>query len=219
MLQDIQAVIFDMDGLMIDSEMITFKNHRTILGDMGYDLTFDIFKQTIGLRNADARIFYAKIYNNDTIDFDQLRSESIRMYLEIINNEGVPTKDGLFELLKFLKCNNIKCAVATSTSETTAKPMLEKSGIAQYMDAFVFGDMVKNGKPSPEIYLKACELLAVEPEKSIGLEDSYNGMRSIYDANMVAIMVPDVLEPTKEMEEKAYKIVKSLKDVIELIEV
>ncbi len=216
MKKEIKGVIFDMDGLMIDSESVTFINHKKIIADMGYDLTFDVFKKTIGCRSLETGEFYKSIYSQD-LDCEKLRLESKKLYREYLEKNGVPVKKGLFELLEYLKSKKIKCAVATSTRTQSASYALEKAGITPYMDVFVFGDMVENGKPAPDIFLKACAMIGEKPEDCLGIEDSYNGVRAIYSAKMMAAMVPDILQPTDEMKEKTYVIVDSLDKLIEII--
>lgn len=212
----IKGVVFDMDGLMIDTERLTYKLYKSVMADMGYDLTLDIFKRTIGLRSADTKLLYKQLFG-ENLDFDSIKASVLKNFREHTENNGVPIKDGLFELLDYLKSNGIKAAVATSTSGQTAGRLLSLAGIAPYMTAFVFGDMIANGKPAPDIFLKACELLGEQPQFCIGLEDSYNGLKAVHSANMIPVMVPDMLEPTPETEKLIYKKVKNLSEVIDII--
>jgi HAD superfamily hydrolase (TIGR01509 family) len=117
-------------------------------------------------------------------------------------------------LLDFLKQNNIKMAVATSTSRQSCERMLKKSGAFPYFDEIVCGDDVTNGKPNPEVFLKASEKLGIEPKSCIALEDSINGIKSAYSAGMTAIMVPDFLQPTDEIKPMISILCKDLTEVI-----
>lgn len=213
----IKGVAFDMDGLMIDSERLTFKIFRSECKKMGYDCTEEIFKTLIGLRSADTGKRLKTLFGED-FDFETMYSNNKKTYIEYIQKNGVPVKDGLFKLLDYLKENKIKTAVATSTSFQTSSMILKTAGIYEYLDALVCGDMVQNGKPAPDIFIKACEMMGEDVSCCMGLEDSFNGLRAINAAGMTAVMVPDMLMPTKEVEETVYAVAENLSAVIGIIE-
>lgn len=126
-------------------------------------------------------------------------------------------KAGVEELLKYLKETGYKIAIASSTRSALVKEQIEDAGLMKYFDVIVGGDQVKKSKPEPDIFLKAAELLVVKPENAYVIEDSYNGIRAAKSAHMRPIMVPDMVQPDEEMQDKAWKICDSLKDIITLI--
>ncbi len=216
MIKDISGVIFDMDGLMVDTEYVTYINYKRAMEESGYYLTLDMFKNTIGFRSADTRKYYESIFDTN-FNYEEIRLKVVAYFWEYAEKNGIPLKKGIFELLEFLKENNIKCAVATSTARKRASRVLKETKLYDYMDAFIYGDMVTNGKPHPEIYLNACNLINADPTKCIGLEDSYNGIKSVYNAKMIPIFIEDLLPSTDEINKIIYKEVKDLTQVIDLI--
>ena len=194
----IKGTVFDMDGLMFDSERLVYENWQKIMDEEGYDYNLDIFKKTIGLRTDEAEQYYISLYG-ENFDYAPLKQRSREMFFSRIATEGVPIKKGLFELLDFLKENNIKIALATSTSTDSATKMIKTAGVYDYFDALVCGDDVTNGKPHPEVFLKAAEKLGLKPVDCIAYEDSINGIKSAHSAEMTTVMVPDFLQPTDEI--------------------
>ena len=212
----IKGAVFDMDGLMFDSEKLVFENWKTMLTELGFEYNLEIFKNTIGFRTDETKRYYNSLYPTG-FNYDELKIRSRKMFFDRVENEGVPIKKGLFELLDFLKQNNIKMAVATSTSRQSCEKMLTKAGVIKYFDAIVCGDDVTNGKPHPEVFLKASEKLCLEPENCVALEDSINGIKSAYSAGMTAIMVPDFLQPTDEIKPMISFLCNDLTEVIKYI--
>ena len=194
----IKGAVFDMDGLMFDSEKLTFDAWYKVLNDNGFCYTFDIYKQTVGKRTVETKAYYESLYG-DSFDYSSMRQKANDVFWDYIEKNGMPIKKGLFELLDYLKANNIKISLATSTSEESAMRMIKKAGVEEYFDAFVCGNMVKNGKPHPEVFLTAAEKLSLPPQSCIALEDSINGIKSAYAAKMKTVMVPDYLQPTEDV--------------------
>lgn len=213
----IKAVVFDMDGLMLDTEWITYKLSRENAAKMGYEITLDIFKQTVGKRSPDSKIYYKSVLGDD-FDFDNLRQMNLDCFWDYVDKNGVPKKPGIDQLLAYLKENGIKCAVATSTSKAVAEELLKRAEIYDFFSAAVFGNMVEHGKPAPDIFIAAANLLEVECGECMCLEDSFNGIRAGHSAGMVTVMVPDMLEPDNEMKEKTFAVAKDLVEVIDIIE-
>lgn len=212
----IKGVIFDMDGLLLDTERLTFDLCSRAAEQMGFTLSMELFKTTVGLRSLDTRKIYEKEFG-EGFDYDRLREQNLAWFWEYIKEKGAPVKKGVFELLSFLKDNEIKSAVATSTSSATAPRILEKAGITVYVDAVVCGDMVKRGKPEPDIFLEAARRLKLPPEQCMGLEDSINGIFSVHKAGMLPVMVPDLLPPTEEIFPLLYAQAEDLEQVIPII--
>lgn len=211
----IKGAIFDMDGLMFDSERLVCSIWQEIMDENGYKFNVDIFKNTIGLRQDKSKKFYTSLYGVD-FDYDGFKIQSRQRFYKRIEKDGVPIKKVLFELLDFLKDNNIKMAVATSTSAKTALKVIKKAGVYDYFDSFVCGDDVKNGKPHPEVFLTAAERIGVPPEECVAFEDSINGIKSAFAANMTTVMVPDFLQPTDEIKNKISFLCNSLDEAIDI---
>lgn len=214
----IKGAIFDMDGLMFDSERLVCSIWQEMMDENGYKFSVDIFKNTIGLRQDKSKEFYTSLYGKD-FDYDGFKIQSRERFYKRIERDGVPVKKGLFELLDYLKSQKIKMAVATSTSAQTALKVIRKSGVYDYFDSFVCGDDVKNGKPHPEVFLTAAERIGISPCQCIAFEDSINGIKSAFAANMTTVMVPDFLQPTDEIRDKISFLCKSLDEAIEFIEI
>lgn len=154
--------------------------------------------------------FDAVVFDMDGVIFD-----SERATMEC----GLPMKPGIRELLGFLKEKDVKIAVASSTRKQTVENQLVWAGIREYFDAIICGDMVERSKPAPDIFLKVCEVLGVEPERAYVIEDSYNGIRAAHAGKLMPIMVPDLLPPTDEMHELAVAVLYDLNQVAEYLRI
>ncbi len=208
----IQGAVFDMDGLMFDTENLTFILQREILAKEGKSFTLEDYKNTVGKRAADLPGYFKKLFGGD-FDYEDFHQKCRAEYMQYTEKNGVPIKEGLFELLDELKKRRIKIALSTSTTRRSAERTLKIAGVFDYFDELVCADDVKNGKPHPEPFLKAAEKLRLEPGSCAALEDSLNGIKSAYSAGMITVMVPDLIEPTAEIKEKCAYIFKSLLNV------
>lgn len=208
---NIQAAIFDMDGLMFDTERIHVETWLPAAKHFGYDVTEDVVIGAIGITRASGKLHFEKAYGKD-FPFDDITSFRLVLASERIKENGIPIKPGLNQLLDYLKDNNIKIALGTSTERKRTEWYLDLAGLTSYFNAIVCGDDIKNSKPDPEIFLKAAGLVNTKPEYCIVFEDSFNGIRAAYAAKMHAIMVPDYLMPTAEIKQQCKLIVKTLCD-------
>lgn len=211
----IKAVIFDMDGVLQDSETICDKVWQMVGEEMGLDSTDVAIQHCRGMNRTDTQIELKKIYGED---FDSLAflNRCTEKFIEIENTTGVPLMPYAKECLSYLK-PKYRIALASSTRGIHVKRQMTTGGLIGYFETLTTGDMVTHGKPDPEIYLMACNSLGLKPEECVAIEDSPNGIRSAVSAGMKAIMVPDKIQPDNEMKEKAWKIVDSLKDLKELL--
>lgn len=194
----VKGAVFDMDGLMFDSERLVYEIWQMMMDEKGLDYSLDVFKKTIGLRADESEKLYKKIYG-ENFEYKPLKDRCRSTFIDRVTSEGVPIKKGLFELLEFIKMQNLKTAVATSTSSQTALKILKMAGVYDYFDDFVCGDFVVHSKPHPEVFLTAAQKLCVAPTSCVAFEDSINGIKSAYAAKMKAVMVPDYLQPTDEI--------------------
>lgn len=194
----INAAIFDMDGLMFDTERFVFETWLEMMTEKGFEYNLEIYKNTVGKRKVEVEKFYLDTYGAD-FPYWELADLCRARYVERVRREGLPVKKGLYTLLKYLRENNFRLAVATSTSRETTELNLSVTDTRKYFDALVCGNEVKNGKPHPEVFLTAAERLGAKPESCIAYEDSINGIKSAHAAGCVTVMVPDMLEPTREI--------------------
>ncbi len=210
----IKAIIFDMDGLMIDSERVTFECYQEILKGMNLTMDEEFYKTLLGkpLKGIYQRFY--DVYGNDFPIEDVIKDVHALM-AKRFETEGVPIKTGLKSLLEYLKENNYKTIVATSSNRDRVDTILSQAQITDYFDDSICGDEVTKGKPNPEVFLKSCQKLGVNVDEAIVLEDSEAGIQASYDAGIKVICIPDMKYPEEEFAAKTLKIVDSLLDVIE----
>ncbi|OUQ14058.1 hydrolase [Massilimicrobiota sp. An142] len=211
-----KAVIFDMDGLMIDSERVTYNEYVKKLAQLGHhDFTEELYRNCLGKNKQGICQVFIDHYGQDfpmTEVWDDVHvwiDESLRQY--------VPKKKGLVELLEYLKANNYKTIVATSSGRARVDEILKNGNLTEYFDDSICGDEVTHGKPHPEIFLTACQKLDVKPEEALVLEDSEAGILAAYDGHIDVICVPDMKYPEPQFVEKVTKIVDSLDEVIDYL--
>ncbi|MBQ8589712.1 MAG: HAD family phosphatase [Firmicutes bacterium] len=212
-----RAVIFDMDGVIIDSEQLIMR----LMIELGVARGLDRSKLELATRNSLGvnRVVEKKMYEElfPGIDYDELHGSMGKLYWEHLYAGKLPLKPGVFELLEWLKSHDYLIALATSTKEETARKELELLGVLKYFDTLTCGDMLKKSKPEPDIYLMACDSLGIEPAGSFAVEDSFNGVRSASSAGLFTIMVPDLIQPTEEIRDLTCAVLPSLHDVIEYL--
>ena len=206
----IKAIIFDMDGLMIDSERVTFECYQERLKDMNLTMDEEFYKTLLGKPIKGIYQRFYDVYGND-FPIQNVIQDVHQLMAERFETEGVPVKKGLVELLHYLKDNNYKTIVATSSNRDRVDKILAQAKITEFFDDC--GDEVTKGKPNPEVFLKSCQKLGVNVDEAIVLEDSEAGIQASYDANIKVICIPDMKYPEKQYEEKTFKILKDLTEV------
>ncbi len=213
----IKAVIFDMDGLMIDTEKLLVKYWLEAAHACGYAMNRE---HVLGIRSLAAKYAIPKLKAELGEDFDYYKVRSLRIQLmnEYIEAFGVEEKPGLGVLLDYLKEHGYLTAVATATDLERTKRYLASIDRLKYFDKVVCAPMVEHGKPAPDIYLEAAARLHTAPAECMALEDSPNGILSAYRAGMLPVMVPDLSEPDAETQKLLYRCVKDLSQVIDLLE-
>ena len=152
------------------------------------------------------------VYGND-FPIETVIQDVHQLMAERFEKEGVPVKKGLVELLHYLKENNYKTIVATSSNRDRVDKILAQAKITEFFDDSICGDEVSKGKPNPEVFLKSCQKLGVNVDEAIVLEDSEAGIQASYDANIKVICIPDMKYPEKQYEDKTFKILKDLTEV------
>lgn len=211
-----EAVVFDMDGVIFDSERAVMNCWLELA--QKYDIK-DIEKPyfaCVGTTMTRTREIMLETYGED-FPYDEYARESSLMYHEKNDGGKLPMKPGVMELLSYLKGKGKKIALASSTRRETVTNQLRWAGIIDYFDVIICGDMVAKSKPAPDIFLKACQELGVSPENTYAIEDSYNGIRAAHAGQLRPIMVPDLLEADDEMRGMAECVCDNLNEVIDYL--
>ena len=209
----VRAVIFDMDGVLIDTE----KHYNIAWCEAAKQAGYTDFtrEHALMLRSCDARAASKMMKGIFGEQFDYYAIREIRRTIvaKRLAKYGLEKKPGLDEILAFLHKKGIKTAVATATPLELTLQHLEKIGVKDQFDKIVSAKQVENGKPAPDVYLYACEQIGEQPKDCIAVEDSPNGIRSAYAAGCMPVMVPDLTEPDEELKPLLYEVVKTLADV------
>ncbi len=205
----IQAVLFDMDGVIFDSEIKVIECWKDIAEKYGFGDIETPCYEALGTTREIAREIMLAHYGAD-FPYDAYKDEMAALFHARYGEGRLPKKKGVEELLQFLHMHNLKVALASSTRREVVTQELRDGGLLDYFDAVICGDMVARSKPEPDIFLKACEVLGVAPEHAVGIEDSYNGMRALAAAGIMAIMVPDLKQPTDEIRALAVEVLPDL---------
>lgn len=213
---NIKAVVFDMDGVIFDSEAKVVECWVEIADKYGIKDIETLCHKCLGTNSAETKRIALEFYGED-FPYDEYKTEMSALYHERYDGGRLPMKPYVKELLEYLRAKGIRIALASSTRTQVVHDQLRDAGILSYFDKLVCGDMVSRSKPAPDIFLKACEELGVEPSSALAIEDSYNGIRSAHTAGMQPVMVPDLAPPTEEMERLTKVILPSLKEVMEYI--
>lgn len=211
---DGKAVIFDMDGIIFDSERLVLECWERLAEEYRLENMHEAYLPCIGTNDMRTREIMMAYYGAD-FPYDRFRKESSIMFHEIVDREGLPVKKGARELLEFLETHRIPVGLASSTRLAVVTEELKQAGLYDFFHAVTGGDQLERSKPEPDIYLMACKKLGVRPEDTYAVEDSYNGIRASYSAGMMPVMVPDLLPPTEETRRKSVIVLEDLLQVRE----
>jgi HAD superfamily hydrolase (TIGR01509 family) len=209
---DIRGVIFDADGLLLNTEWIAHQAWLQTGKEFGYHIPLEVHQQVIGLSIENSEKVMKRIYGED-FPYWTLRKRRLEIADEYIAQNGLPLKEGVLPLLDFLDQRGIPKAVATSSSRTAAGKKLAQAGIADRFAIVITNDDVPNGKPAPDIFITAATALNLSPANCLVLEDSEPGLKAAKAAGAIPVMVPDLKPPTAEAQQLAYRVFPSLNEV------
>jgi len=216
----VKLVVFDMDGLMFDTEAVSYRLWAKRIEEMGYEPEVQLFARSLGGHSNDIEVHYEKFLGRKISrdDISQIFRSSHDAFFETLEKEGIGVKKGLIELFDWLDEKGIKKAIGSSTAQATIRKYLSKTNILpERFDYIMGGDMAKNIKSDPEIFLTACEKVGVKPAEALVLEDSRNGLYAANAAGIPCIFVPDMLMPDEDIENRAFKIAESLISVKDIL--
>lgn len=207
-----EAIVFDMDGLLLDSERIVLDAFLLVCEHFELGDRTELLKQCIGTNRDYTRARMTEAFGSG-VDFNEFQKMWTLKHEEIVGDDAMPLMDGARELLDLIQQLDIPRAVATSTRSAQALDRLEKADLLHYFEFVVGGDQVTNSKPDPEIYLAATQKLGCNPTSCLAFEDSENGVRAALGAGLRVIQVPDLVAPSANVRALGHTILASLRDV------
>lgn len=208
----IDAVIFDMDGTLFDTERLITSLYQEVSQNIGKPLGIDILHNSIGLNHDATRNYVKEIYGDD-FPYDEISEKVIERKLNIIEERGMPIKKGVLDVLNLLWECKMPMAIATSTHRELTEKYLSKSDLKKYFNYVVCGNEVSKSKPEPEIFLHTVSLLKVESSNCLVLEDSQNGILAAHRAGTIPILVKDIKYPDDEVRKLAFKEYETMSEV------
>ncbi|MBO4728279.1 MAG: HAD family phosphatase [Spirochaetaceae bacterium] len=211
----IKAVIFDMDGVILDSESVCDKTWEAALAEEGFVDDKDAINKCRGTNYADTCKILHELYGSD-FPAEKFMARGSELFHQVENEQGIPLLPYAKEVLEYLSAKYI-VALASSTREASVRRLLKDKDVLGYFKTLTTGDMVSHSKPDPEIYRLACASIGLPPEVCVAVEDSPNGIKSAYTAGLKVVMVPDRIAPTKEIEKLCWQICPNLYELEKIL--
>ena len=216
MAEKIELLIFDMDGLMIDTERLSQRCWRRVAKKYGYELPQRIFNLISGMDNRKIPLVYKAELGSD-FPFDEIKAEVSVIAKQYIETYGVPAKAGLRECLEVVKGLGLRCAVASSTPHARVCEYLTKLGVIDYFELIQSGEDIPRGKPNPDVFLLVCKKTKVDTAHAVVLEDSNNGLKAAAAAGIRSIWIPDVVVVEKSVKKTIWRQGNSLAEVPDMV--
>lgn len=214
--KDIKLFIFDMDGLIFETEKLYAKFIPEVIAEKGYNPDDNLIHSTIGMNTKDTEILYKKFYGDD-FPFDFYSSRIYEKLLDYNEKYGLELCEGVLDVLRYFKKIGKPCVLASSSDRSVVNSYLKKNNLEEYFTDITTGDEINNGKPAPDIFLLASKKQNINPKDCMVFEDSYNGIRAANSANMKAIMIPNIQAPTEEMKKLSTLILKNIKEILKYV--
>ena len=215
---EIKGVLFDMDGLMVDTESLSTEAFINSAKAQGYNMTKEETLKVLGFTKANIYQFWIDYFQGTNVDGKKLVDDHYEYIENVLYTVGPEKMPYVEELLKYLRENNYKIAVASSSDTADIKNNLEKTKLEKYIDEIASGAEVENGKPAPDVFLLAAKRLGVDAKDCLILEDSKAGIKAGKASGAMVFMVPDMFTVDKECEDTADRILTNLGEVIEILE-
>lgn len=213
----VSGIIFDMDGVLIDSERQSNEGWLWAAGQLGVDMPMWLIDSFKGAPAELCCKFFDDYYKG-VIDYWEAKELRTQHVYKIRETEGIPVKKGVKDIFEYIRNNGLKCAVATSTRRESAEKTLHEIGVWDYLDAVVYGDEVEHGKPEPDIFLRAAKAIGVNPSEAVVVEDSINGIKAGYAADMRVVHIPDTIAIDDDIRKLTYMVCADLNGLIDVVE-
>lgn len=213
-----KAILFDLDGTLIDTEKYYRICWKKTLESFGYKVTDEDVLSLRSLGRPFAPDHIKKMVKDPDADYKAIRAKRSKLMEEMIAREGIQLKKGAVELLEYLRSKKITTAVSTASDLERTTRYLKQVGLYDFFDKLISCTMVDRGKPAPDVYLYACKELGLSPDLCIAVEDSPNGVKSAFSAGCKVIMVPDQTEPDEETKKMLWAKAQSLDEIIKILE-
>lgn len=213
----VSGIIFDMDGVLIDSERQSNEGWLWAAGQLGVDMPMWLIDSFKGAPAELCCKFFDDYYKG-VIDYWEAKELRTQHVYKIRETEGIPVKKGVKDIFEYIRNYGLKCAVATSTRRESAEKTLHEIGVWDYLDAVVYGDEVEHGKPEPDIFLRAAKAIGVNPSEAVVVEDSINGIKAGYAADMRVVHIPDTIAIDDDIRKLTYMVCTDLNGLIDVVE-
>lgn len=213
----VSGIIFDMDGVLIDSERQSNEGWLWAAGQLGVDMPMWLIDSFKGAPAELCCKFFDDYYKG-VIDYWEAKELRTQHVYKIRETEGIPVKKGVKDIFEYIRNKGLKCAVATSTRRESAEKTLHEIGVWDYLDAVVYGDEVEHGKPEPDIFLRAAKAIGVNPSEAVVVEDSINGIKAGYAADMRVVHIPDTIAIDDDIRKLTYMVCDDLNGLIDVVE-
>lgn len=214
-MKEIKAVVFDMDGVLLDTETICDRAWELVAKEQNLTNALEAISLCRGCNKTDSQIILKNYYGQDFDAAFFLQRSSFYSH-KIADEEGIPLMPFVKEILEYLSKKYVLC-LASSTRKEVVEKELSDADLLKYFKTLTCGDMVTHSKPNPEIYLLACKSIGINPELCAAVEDSYNGVKSAFSAGLQTIMVPDKVQPNDEIQKMLWKCCNNLDQLKEFL--